>query len=157
MVVETSYDSVGRGPLLREGLDEGPNQGLEEEGVLIVRVLGREEVLSAEDGERTALLEGVSQEADVVEETAQGPDVGSTVDRLVRIQVQHLGGPVGGRGVPRQLLLQESSLRGRPSGVWVVALRSGGAEVAEPNVLPRVQKEVLHLQVSVHDGYRLAV
>ena len=87
VVVETGYDSVSSGPLIRESLYEGANEGLEEERILVARVLEREEVLCTEDGERAALLEGVSQEADVVEETAQGPDVRSAVDRLVRVHV----------------------------------------------------------------------
>lgn len=90
--------------------------------------------------------------AEDVEDTAEGPHVGSRVDGEIVPSVDHFGSSVRRRRVPGHLLLEQATLLRRPVRTELVELGSGTAEVAKLDAAVARHKQVFDLQVAV-DGW----
>ena len=131
-------------------LQTGPEDGEQRLGVGAV---GGHGVVEVEDGQ-AVVLEGGQEEGQAEEQHAERPHVRLVVDGLAAVQVAHLGGAVGERGVALQLLVAALDLRG---GARRHHAAGRAAKVAQQHRSVVAQQQVLRLQVSVHDGGRLSV
>lgn len=97
----------------------------------VTLVARRDGVFRVENPQFRRIFERMIDEAEIVEQTTQGPDVHLFVDRIVVVRVQHFRRAIHRRGHFGHFVLDEIALLHRPTFVRQIDFRRCRAEIAE--------------------------
>ena len=143
----------------RESSERSSSSGLTNEIVQNgVTLVGRRDgVFCIENSQFRRIFERMVDEAEIVEQTTQRPDVHLFVDRIIVVRVQHFRRAIHRRGHFRHFILDEIAFFHRPTFVRQIDFRRCRTEIAELNETGRCQQTIFHFQIAMDDRRILSV